>query len=381
MYNIMHKNKVIAKADSERITEIICGELCPACFSVGMDIEYWLKSRNIDVHRSHSRQLYKALRLKSDADISEIINIGHGITITDNWWIQSDSDDPDYRALKEFNRDIASIALNGSAEKENFPLTGYTELGTIGSYEKAWRYINDSWYMFKRGNKAELISEYYAYCFLKQMNVPVAEYEIQRTRSELGIVEEYMITKDFTDNGKFDFEPFYNYFSDNEDFDLIIPRLKEIEHSAERSDITFRYVQMCFYDALLFNVDRHNFNAGFLRNSQTGAITGLAPCFDYNLCLASTKVPRFGRSGDLMRYFTENKSCMEITKSFFPSKGEIINGLRTASEQVSKVFSDDDFNYNILEKYIENAYEYCVSAFDDMSNTLDLTSGNSVKHR
>ncbi|MBR1421923.1 MAG: hypothetical protein IJ571_00575 [Ruminococcus sp.] len=358
MYKIMHKNRVIAKASNDSISEIMISELCPACFCEGMDLEFWLKSRSVDIHRSHSRQLYKALRLKTDSELPEIINIGHGISITDNWWIQRENENLDYCSLKEYNEDIARIAFSGSADKE-ITVKGYTELGTLGSYEKAWRYINDNWYMFKRENQAELISEYYSYCFLKQMNVPVADYKVQRTRSELGLTEECIITKDFTDNCRFDFEPFLNYFHDNEDHEYIVSKLKSIEAKQKVEGLTDSYVRMCFYDALLFNVDRHNVNAGFLRDSETGKIVSLAPCYDYNLALGATKTPRFNKSGDLMKYFTASESCLYRIGELLPTKADIIAALKEATKITKEAFPIIDFEYSIFEKYVLSAYDYC----------------------
>ena len=364
MYKVMHKDKVIAKANDDSITEIIIPDLCPACFCKGMDLEFWLKSRSVDVHRSHSRQLYKALRLKTDSELSEIINIGHGISITDNWWIQCEDEQLDYYSLKEYNEDIARIAFSGSSNKD-LVIKGYTELGTLGSYEKAWRFINDDWYMFKRENQAELISEYYSYCFLKQMNVPVAEYKVQRTRSELGLTEECIITKDFTENCRFDFEPFLNYFYDNEDHEFIISKLKSIETEQNVDGLADSYIIMCFYDALLFNVDRHNVNVGFLRDSETGKIVSLAPCYDYNLALGATKTPRFNKTGDLMKYFTASKSCMDRIASFLPSRSDIQSCLKEATAMTQEVFPNIDFEYSIFEAYILSAYDYCAEMISE----------------
>ncbi|MDE6833823.1 MAG: hypothetical protein K2J39_06235 [Ruminococcus sp.] len=86
-YYIMHRNDIIAKSDENQITEILDSDLCPACFAVGMPLTRWLDDRTVDVHRSHSRRLFKALGLKSYADTEQMIEVGHGITITDNWWI------------------------------------------------------------------------------------------------------------------------------------------------------------------------------------------------------------------------------------------------------------------------------------------------------
>lgn len=360
MYKIMHKDTVIALADSTKITEIIEGELCPACFFAGMDLDHWLKTRYVDVHRSHSRQLFKALRMKSEADTEDIIRIGHAVSITDNWWIQSDTDDLDYFKLKEYNEEIANIAFYGSSHKEGHSRDGYTELGTVGSYEKAWRYIDNAWYMFKRGSKGELVSEYFAYCFLDEMNVPVAKYDIFRSKTEVGIVQECIRTKDFTENAHYDFEPFFNYFNDNEEHSYIVSRLKEMDKNTS-GDTAKRYAEMCFYDALLYNVDRHNLNIGFLRDSSSGKILSLAPCYDLNLSLMSTKTPYFGKSGDLMKYFTDDNSCMELINDIAPDRKAVEEALQRTVTRVRSAFPEDDINYSIITQYVLDAYDYFIT--------------------
>ena len=102
-YKIMHKNKIIALADENGINEIINKSLCPACFAIGMPLEIWLDNRSVDIHRSHSRKLFKALRLRTPDDIEQVIDIGHGISITDNWWIQKADEELDYSSLKQYN--------------------------------------------------------------------------------------------------------------------------------------------------------------------------------------------------------------------------------------------------------------------------------------
>ena len=40
-------------------------------------------------------------------------------------------------------------------------------------------------------------------------------------------------------------------------------------------------------DALCFNMDRHTYNYGFLRDRETGAVVSMAPNFDNNIALVS----------------------------------------------------------------------------------------------
>lgn len=354
MYHIMHKNDIIAISDKEQITDIVRPELCPAVIFKGASLEGWIKSRSIDVHRSHSRQLYRVLRIRTENitdEIADLINRGHGVSITDNWWIKEESEQIDYSSLRTYNEEIADIAFYGSHPSKSFFAKGYSELGTLGSYEKAWRFIDGSWYMLKNGNKAELISEYYAYCFLKALNVPVAEYKVQRKPSETGLTDEWIVSKDYSENAKYDFEPFFNYFGDNEDYDYIIGKMEK-----QFPSLIKPYVMMCFIDALLLNTDRHNHNAGFLRDSENGRILGMSPLYDFNQSLASRRLPAF--QGEMMKYFAANKACMKIIKSIIPKKEEIQRAVKTASESSRNAFPDDNFKYSLFEDYILAAFSY-----------------------
>lgn len=352
-YKIMHKDRVISLADDNGITEIVNKELCPACFTEGMPLNIWLDNRTVDIHRSHSRRLFKALRLKTSADTEQIITVGHGISITDNWWVQKSNENLDYQALKRYNEELADIALFGSPSSESGDTSGYRELGTVGSYEKAWRFIDNSWHMFKYGNTQELISEYYSYLFLTSMDAPIAEYRIHRYCSEeTGLKSSYIVTKDFTDNAKVDFEPFCNYYADNEEPDYIIPRLDE--------NLIKPYVMMLFYDTLLYNGDRHNQNVGVLKNSDTGEIIGLAPYFDYNLALVSVGIPRIDSDkGNLFtRDLLGNEVCRRVLKENLPERDRVLNAVRYASIETSKAFPEESFNYSLLENYIVITFDH-----------------------
>lgn len=356
MYKIMHRTEIIALADEEKITEILNKALCPHCFVTGMPLYIWLDNRCVDMHRSHSRKLFRALRLQNPENTAELIAIGHGVSITDNWWIQRDDENLEYSSLKKYNEQIADIALLGGSDSDENNTNGYLELGTVGSYEKAWRFENDCWYMYKQGGIQELFSEYYSYAFLKAMQFNVAEYSVKCIRSaETGLITTFMLSKDFTNNAEFDFEPFCNYFADNEELDYILPKLPE--------KLREPYVMTVFYDALLFNGDRHNQNIGVLRNSSTGEITELAPEFDYNLGLIASGVPRINvKTGNLFTgSLLGNETCRRILKENIPDRQKIINATELASDAVKSVLGLKDLNYALIENYIRDTFDYISS--------------------
>ena len=211
--------------------------------------------------------------------------------------------------------------------------------------------------MFKHGNTQELISEYYSYQFLKSMGADVAEYEIQHSASsETGITTTFIISKDFTNNAEVDFEPFCNYYTDHDEPEYIISRLDK--------KLIKPYVMIVFYDALLHNDDRHNQNAGVLRNSATGEIIGLAPYFDYNLGLISTGVPRIDtvKGNVFTDSFLSNDVCRKELKLELPDRNTLLNSIAAAESETKAAFPDVSPNYDLIKDYIIRTYDYLASA-------------------
>jgi hypothetical protein len=64
---------------------------------------------------------------------------------------------------------------------------------------------------------------------------------------------------------------------------------------------------MVYLDTLCFNMDRHTYNYGILRNVENGAVLGMAPNFDNNIALVSRGYNAgVNRESDrLIGFFTE----------------------------------------------------------------------------
>ena len=57
---------------------------------------------------------------------------------------------------------------------------------------------------------------------------------------------------------------------------------------------------MIFFDALVFNPDRHTSNFGLLRDKKTGEYISMAPCFDHNMALIANGYPTGKTRKDLL---------------------------------------------------------------------------------
>lgn len=354
-YKIMHKNDVVAETQGLTVTRLIKPGLCPVMVKEGSSITQWIALRSVDMHRSSSRHLFNALRLTADATVEDKIRAGHAVTIEDNWWIQREDEDCSYEKLKAYNKVAADIAT-GMAQHGIIDTDGYTELGTVGSFEKAWRKIDGTWYLHKKGDTAELLSEYFSYNFLKGMGVDVAEYSLYRYTPRSGIERVMVLSKDFTLGGRYDFEPFACYFGENEDYGYILKELGKMESLIP--GISENYVRMCFFDGLLNNGDRHNGNAGFLRDSNDGKLVSLAPLYDFNQALIALDgdLSMTENRKEYMGHFMANMP-VEDMKCIAFDRETVAEAVKDAQANTLKSFPDNGMACELCGQYIKDAFQ------------------------
>ena len=275
MYYLMHKDIVVAKVTQNSI-EIINKDLVPIFFLKYNSFEDWLKSRVIDKHRTNSRLLKKVLRLASYNDV-KIALAAKAITITDNYWVKLPEEHINYAEVRFKLNLFSDLALTGSYDEFNtlsqqsFKEPYTPELTNIGSYEKCWKLINNKWHLFKKANDREAFSELFTYQLGKSLGLNMAEYSYKA-----GCV----ITKDFTNNASVDFEPAFDFMWDNDNY---LDNIKVLKDLTGDKLLVYYYLKIIFLDTLVGNPDRHTFNYGVLRDSDTGQIISMAPNFDNNL--------------------------------------------------------------------------------------------------
>jgi len=242
------------------------------------DAVSWLESRAIDNHRTNSRLLKRALRLSHKDDLTTVMAV-NAATITDNYWVKPIGDDfTKYDDVLFRENMFDELALTGDVNSFDQPPSKTPELTNIGSFEKCWRLENDVWWIYKAGRQEELFSELLAYHIGETLGFPIAEYMT---------AGDFIKSRDFTGNAEVDFEPAIGIIGDSSDYIKIYDALCQINPA-----IAAQYVIMCYFDGLIYNMDRHEHNFGVLRSSDTGEILSLAPFFDHNISLISRGYPK-----------------------------------------------------------------------------------------
>ena len=343
-FYIMSGDITVAKWQDNRL-EVLNRALLPIYLLNTGNVEKWLEMRAIDCHRANSRLLKKALRLTEKDDVTTVVSV-NAVTITDNYWIKPLNSDLTYADVRFDNDYFSNLALTGSYDSfnkaANSKHTRTPELTNIGSYEKCWKLVGGNWWMYKKANHEEMFSELFIYKLGVVLGFNMAEYERGRG---------YIKTKDFTDNARINFESAYSFMGDNEDYIDNVNVLRRLCLGSV-SD----YIKMLFLDTICANPDRHTFNYGILRNTDTGEIIGLAPNFDNNMALISKGYPKnIKRKNDLLiKLFNELMNYDNSLKQFVPDLSEDMIesaikavGMKVKSKEIAAFITN---GYALIEK-------------------------------
>jgi len=275
-FMLMSKDTQIARIQNSAV-EPLMPERLPLFLQRTGDIRAWLEGRAIDSHRTNSRLLKRTLRLEQKDDLSTVLSV-NAATITDNFWVKPIDDAATRYADVRFqvNR-FDNLALTGDVNSFGQPPSRTPELTNIGSFEKCWRRQEGEWWMVKAGKPEELFSELLAYRLGVLLGFPMARYEPDGA---------FIRSLDFTRGAAVDFEPAIGIIGGESDYIKIYEKLKPFS-----SAICEDYLRMCYFDALILNMDRHEHNFGVLRDSDTGQVISLAPFFDHNIALIARGYP------------------------------------------------------------------------------------------
>lgn len=279
-------------------------DLIPLYLKRTKDIESWLASRAIDSHRTNSRLLKKALRLKTVDDAKTALAV-NAATITDRYWFKPEGSTATYEDIRFKENFFDQLALRGDPDSFSRKPSRTPELTNTGSFEKCWKLIDGKWWMYKSGNEKEIFSELFICKLGEKLGLDMAHYEPDG---------EYIRSLDFTGNGKVNFESMRSLADADDDYENCFNLLKDISY-----DIAKQYLLLIWMDSVCYNMDRHTENFGLLRDVKTGEILALAPNFDNNIALIAKGYPRnVSRENDgLIRFFKEFIQAVPIAKEMY----------------------------------------------------------------
>ena len=266
---LMSEDRPIAKIKNGIIVDTE-ESLLPLYLKRTKDVEGWVAGRAIDSHRTNSRLLKKALRLRTTDDVQTALAV-NAATVTDRYWFRPEGSTATYEDVRFKENYFDQLALRGDPDSFSRKPSRTPELTNIGSFEKCWKLIDGSWWMYKSGNDQEYFSELFICKLGEKLGLNMAHYEMDG---------DYIRSKDFTDSASVNFEPMKSLVDADEDYEVCFNALNEIS-----SELAKQYLILIWMDSICYNMDRHTENFGFLRDVKTGKILSLAPNYDNNIAL------------------------------------------------------------------------------------------------
>ena len=269
----------------------------------------WLSRRVIPRNRRNVEILMAATGLDS-RNVRGIIEVCRGLSLNDVYWVVAD----DFKGRwcdfnlydNEFSQAVALTAFNGMGSSiGRLDWISSPEFSTNGMLAKCWRRIDGEVQLYKSGTDGgantgfEPYSEYYAAQIADAIGLPHVEYSLSKFKGLL-----CSTCKLFT--------------SDNIGY-LPAGRIATQEEAVSDG----RFADIFFFDALVFNTDRHLGNFGYLVDNDKNEIIGPAPVFDNGYALFSLALHRPGDKldefADLTKYVSRVKPALYSKWLGFPA--------------------------------------------------------------
>lgn len=226
-------------------------------------LEDWLVSRSAPVGRHFMRNLMDSLGININAlDYHrKALDFSKGLSLNDVYWVVSDDYDGTWAEVNlyenEFTEAMAEIAFTGHGKFNPRKDATSPEMTTNGMLPKCWVREKDGIYLYKGAMKGlEPYSEFYAAQLAEALGFRHVKYELAKFKGRL-----CSKCKLFTSE-KIGYLPASK-----------LPMRDELL----KDD---RFAQMFLFDAIIYNVDRHLGNFGYLIDNDTNEIIDVAPIFD-----------------------------------------------------------------------------------------------------
>lgn len=334
----------------------------------------WLTRRTVPRNRRNIEELMARIGLSS-RNVKGIIELCRGLSLNDVYWVVHDGCADAWKDFNLYENDfsdaIAQMAFSGVGPDFREQWTSSPEFTTNGMLAKCWRRIDGNVLLYKSGTEGasntgfEPYSEFYAAQIAEAMGLDHVAYGLSRFKGRL------CSTCPLFTSDK------YGY----------VPAGRVVSRDEALADP--RFADVFFFDAVIFNTDRHMGNFGYLVDNDTNEIVGAAPIFDNGYGLFSLALDRKGDSHDefcdLRRFVSRVNPALYMKWLGFPGgltkkMKERLDGLRgfrikrhpRYNLPVRRIEAIEDFT----QKRIREICEYGVKADDFLAIQEDECTVN-----
>ena len=337
----------------------------------------WLTRRTVPRNRRNIEELMARIGLSS-RNVKGIIELCRGLSLNDVYWVVPDDCEDSWKDFNlyenDFSNAIAQMAFSGVGPDFREQWTSSPEFTTNGMLAKCWRRIDGNVLLYKSGTEVasntgfEPYSEFYASQIAEAMGLGHVAYGLSRFKGRL-----CSTCPLFTSDR-------YGY----------VPAGRVVSRDEALADP--RFADIFFFDAVIFNTDRHMGNFGYLVDNDTNEIVGAAPIFDNGYGLFSLALDRRGDSHDefcdLRKFVSRVNPALYVKWLGFPGgltkkMKERLDGLRgfrikrhpRYNLPVRRIEAIEDFT----QKRIREICEYGAKADDFIAIQADECTVNRAQ--
>ena len=337
----------------------------------------WLTRRTVPRNRRNIEELMARIGLSS-RNVKGIIELCRGLSLNDVYWVVPDDCEDSWKDFNLYENDfsdaIAQMAFSGVGPDFREQWTSSPEFTTNGMLAKCWRRIDGNVLLYKSGTEGasntgfEPYSEFYAAQIAEAMGLGHVAYGLSRFKGRL-----CSTCPLFTSDR-------YGY----------VPAGRVVSRDEALADP--RFADIFFFDAVIFNTDRHMGNFGYLVDNDTNEIVGAAPIFDNGYGLFSLALDRRGDSHDefcdLRKFVSRVNPALYVKWLGFPGgltkkMKERLDGLRgfrikrhpRYNLPVRRIEAIEDFT----QKRIREICEYGAKADDFLAIQADECTVNRAQ--
>lgn len=248
-------------------------------------LEEWLLHRTPPLKRRGISDMLRHLGFfEDDPDWKRnLVTFSRGLSLNDVHWVVKDDSSEKWATANlydnPFSTAVASMAFTGDKRTSVRDASTSPEYSTNGNLRKCWRRLNgqvllykgsgyDDGGFFEHRNAVgyEPLSEYYAAQIAAAMKLPHVPYDLAQFKHRLCSTCP-LFTSDKTG---------------------FLAARYVLNREQAREDVCF--ADIFFFDAVIFNTDRHLGNFGFLVDNDINEFAGLAPIFDNGYSLFSQAI-------------------------------------------------------------------------------------------
>lgn len=268
----------------------------------------WVRHRTIPKNRAYVDTILNKMGLSLNRPF-DVIKVSKGLSLNDCYWVTEDGFDGSFEKYNlydnRFSRVLGEIAFTGYGSSSNAYLTSSPEFTTNGMLPKCWRRESGVIRLYKGGTEGasnsgfEPYSEFYAYQIAQKIGVNAIPYGLAKWKGKLCSTCELFTNKDIS------FVPVGRIVRTG--------GMKAVRSYCENLGEEFVRAlnDMIVFDALIFNVDRHYGNFGFLVDSRTNQIIAPAPLFDHgNSLLNFAGQDAWSSEKAIQKYAAALKPCV-----------------------------------------------------------------------